>query len=185
MGLDVPCGRTRRLRDFACCGETWTRLADEAARGEHAAPDNTPREAETVAAYAELATTILDPVEAHFGPITLTYGFAGPALTREIDGRIYPALDQHAGHERTAKGKVICERGGAAVDFFCEGVSSADVARWIVAELPFDRLYFYGADRPLHVSVGPQRAGQVTLMLPGPSGRRVPRVVRGTARIPG
>ena len=41
--------------------------------------------------------------------------------------------------------------------------------------LPFDRLYFYGADRPVHVSVGPEEARAVVSMLLGPSGRRVPQ----------
>jgi hypothetical protein len=36
-----------------------------------------------------------------------------------------------------------------------------DVARFIVERLPFDRLYIYGSDRPLHVSVGPQQAGAI------------------------
>ena len=35
-----------------------------------------------------------------------------------------------------------------------------EVADWIIENLPFDRLYFYGSDRPIHVSFGPsnQRA---------------------------
>lgn len=42
----------------------------------------------------------------------------------------------------------------------------------------FDRLYFHGSDRPLHVSVGPDATRQIVRMERGPSGRRVPRVVR-------
>jgi hypothetical protein len=44
-----------------------------------------------------------------------------------------------------------------------------------VANLPFDRLYFYGDDRPLHLSYGPENARAAFAMLPGPGGRRVPR----------
>jgi hypothetical protein len=46
----------------------------------------------------------------------------------------------------------------------------------VAARLPFDRLYFYGTDRPIHVSVGPEEARGVVSMLQGPSGRRVPNV---------
>ncbi len=52
-----------------------------------------------------------------------------------------------------------------------------EVAQWIVANTPFDRLYFYGDDRPIHVSHGPNRDRQIVLMVAGKSGRLVPRVV--------
>jgi hypothetical protein len=42
----------------------------------------------------------------------------------------------------------------------------------------FDRLYFYGEDRPLHVSVGPDESRAITAMLPSASGRRVPRQIK-------
>jgi hypothetical protein len=51
------------------------------------------------------------------------------------------------------------------------------LAQWIVANTPFDRLYFYGDDRPIHVSHGPNRDRQIVLMVEGKSGRLVPRVV--------
>ena len=50
------------------------------------------------------------------------------------------------------------------------------VARWIVANTPFDRLYFSGDDLPLHVSYGPEQARQVVVMVAGPSGWLLPRV---------
>jgi hypothetical protein len=46
----------------------------------------------------------------YFGMIELTYGFCSPQLAGHIPGRIAPALDQHAAHERNAKGKVVCSR---------------------------------------------------------------------------
>lgn len=52
-----------------------------------------------------------------------------------------------------------------------------EVAQWIVENTPFDRLYFYGADKPLHVSVGPEQSRAIVLMLPGKSGRLVPKVL--------
>ena len=36
-------------------------------------------------------------------------------------------------------------------------VKSLTVAKHIVKELPYDRLYFYGTDRPIHVSYGPSK----------------------------
>ena len=39
-----------------------------------------------------------------------------------------------------------------------------EVAQWIVAHTPFDRLYFYGDDLPIHVSFGPNHDRQVVLM---------------------
>ena len=50
-----------------------------------------------------------------------------------------------------------------------------DVAEWIMTTLPFDRLYFYEADRPLHVSFGPNNSREAIEMRRQPSGRRVPR----------
>jgi len=52
-----------------------------------------------------------------------------------------------------------------------------EVARWVAMHTPFDRLYFYGRDLPIHVSFGPQHSRQVVRMLPGKGGRLVPRVV--------
>jgi hypothetical protein len=50
-----------------------------------------------------------------------------------------------------------------------------------VENTPFDRLYFYGDDRPIHVSVGPDNSRQVVLMRKGKSGKLIPRgPIRGT-----
>ncbi|WP_028490071.1 hypothetical protein [Thiothrix lacustris] len=51
------------------------------------------------------------------------------------------------------------------------------MAQWIVQNTPFDRLYFYGNDKPLHVSYGEAHNRAVVLMLPGKSGRLVPKVM--------
>ena len=57
-----------------------------------------------------------------FGAIKLTYGFASPALTRQIKGRIDPKIDQHASCEVTTRGAPVCPRFGAAVDFLVESI---------------------------------------------------------------
>lgn len=70
-----------------------------------------------------------------------------------------------------------CERRGAAVDFIVEHEIMLEVARWIVANLPFDRLYFYGDELPVRVSFGPEQTRRVVRMVVGRAGRLVPRVV--------
>ena len=52
-----------------------------------------------------------------------------------------------------------------------------EVARWVVANTPFDRLYFYGPDLPIHVSYGPDHSRQVVRMVAGKTGRLIPKRV--------
>lgn len=162
--LDEPCGANFILRDLVEAGETWRRTR----------VPNVPTQAATIAAMQRLARDILDPVVAEFGPIQITYGFASLALTRLIPGRIDPTRDQHAGHELRPDGAPICRRLGQAVDFCIKGTNSGTVAAWVAQRLPFDRMYFYGAGSPLHVSAGPDETRAVITMLQGVSGRRVP-----------
>ena len=172
--LRDPCGIHFTYRDFVRCGETWQRLEREAP----GSVPNLPEQPETYAAMGELCEKILDPVVWAFEqPVALTYAFASPELTRHIPGRINPARDQHASHELNARGTPICSRLGFAVDFHIRGISTADVALFIADGTEFDRLYYYGEDRPLHVSIGPERKGQIVQMIAGPSGKVVPRVI--------
>ena len=148
--LDEKCGLNFRFRDFIECGETQQRLN----------LSNLPSSPDTYNALFQLATQILDPVIDYFGGINLTYGFCSGELSKHIKERVEPSLDQHASHEKKKNGKLICERLGAACDFIVEDEDMREVADWIIENLPYDRLYFYGSDRPLHVSFGPsnQRA---------------------------
>ena len=167
-GLDEPCGEFFTYRDFVECGETWHRTLIE----------NLPKQPDTFTALYALASNVLDPVIDYFGMVKLTYGFASAALTKTIEGRIAPNLDQHAGHEVNRRGKPICARLGAAVDFIVEDEDMVEVAKWITQNIPFDRLYVYGPDRPLHVSYGPERTAQVVIMQPLEHGnRRVPKAL--------
>jgi len=50
-----------------------------------------------------------------------------------------------------------------------------EVSDWIIANLPFDRLYFYADDRPIHLSFGPQNARAAYKMQKTASGAVVPR----------
>ncbi|WP_342450221.1 DNA phosphorothioation-associated putative methyltransferase [Thiorhodococcus minor] len=165
--LDDPCGRFLTFRQLIACGETQasTGLA------------NLPKQPESYHALLELAEQVLDPVIDYFGMIRLTYGFCSPELARKIPGRIDPKRDQHAAHEVNRLGNRVCERLGAAVDFLVEDESMLEVAQWILASTPFDRLYFYGDDLPIHVSYGPSQDRQIVHMVAGKGGRLVPRVV--------
>jgi hypothetical protein len=163
--LDEPCGANFTFRQLIECGETWerTRLP------------NIPKEAESFTALVELARCILDPVVDYFGMIELTYGFCSPMLAKHIPARIAPVLDQHAAHEKKRGGANVCSRLGAAVDFYVADEDMEEIANWIIENLPFDRLYFYGRDRPIHVSYGPEQSRAAYRMEIGKSGMRVPR----------
>jgi DNA phosphorothioation-associated putative methyltransferase len=170
--LDTACGRHFTYRDFVECGETRA----------SAGFLNRPRQPDTYTALRDLACFVLDPVIEYFGMIELTYGFCSAELGRAIPGRIAPKLDQHAGHELTGTGRPICERLGAACDFLVTDEDMEQVALWLAANTPFDRLYFYGKDRPIHVSYSATPARQFVRMKANKSGVRIPRVDK-TVRI--
>lgn len=167
MSLDDCCGSYLTFRDLICCGETQqlTGIA------------NKPVEMRTYQALEVLAKRVLDPVIKEFGPISITFGFCSAELAAKIPGRIAPKLDQHAAYEKNKQGRTICERGGAAVDFIVTDQSMLHVSKWIVENTAFDRLYFYGDEKPVHVSVGPEAKREIVLMMERPNGRRIPNVV--------
>lgn len=168
MAANVP-SSPRAIREFVECGDAY----------ETSGVDNTPTNPESVTAIQDLRDAILDPVIAHFGQINLTSGFRSAHLLRYIKRRAAPRLDQHCAHETNSKGKLICPRGGFAVDFYHETVDSLTIAKWITQQLPFDRLYFYGRHRPLHVSYGPDHSREIVVMHYHEELRRyIPRVVK-------
>ena len=138
------------LEDFLYCSETWKKSP----------VPNIPQREETVDAIISLARNILDPLADNFGKVELSYGFAGAILIKTIKARIAPKIDQHAGHEINSRGNRICQRDGFAVDLFVPNVKSLEVAKYIVKELPYDRLYYYGTDSPIHVSYGPEQKSE-------------------------
>ncbi|WP_237706375.1 DNA phosphorothioation-associated putative methyltransferase [Methylibium petroleiphilum] len=163
--LDEACGATLSYRSFIECGETQARLR----------LPNTPLNPESYNALYDLAVKLLDPIVEYFGAIRLTYGFCSPGLGAHIKRRVAPDLDQHAAHELNRRGQPLCERGGAACDFIVDDENMEEVADWIVENLPFDRLYYYGKDRPIHLSYSPTELGEAIELRAGPSGRLVPR----------
>lgn len=172
--LDERCGANLTYRQLIECGDTQRRLG----------LPNIPIRPQTYNALHGLCVNLLDPLIDYFGAIRLTYGFASPGLTKHIAGSVAPGLDQHACCELTAKGTPVCTRGGAACDFIVEDEDMRAVADWITANLPFDRLYFYGPDRPLHLSFSSNPAAEAFAMVRGPSGRLMPRPLRTAPKVP-
>jgi DNA phosphorothioation-associated putative methyltransferase len=164
--LDAPCGHYLTYRHLIECGETQqrTRFA------------NLPKDPDTYTALYELAINVLDPIIEYFGSIKLTYGFCSPDLSRAISGGIAPNLDQHAAHEKNRKGSYVCHRLGAAADFIVEDENMREVVDWTYQNVSFDRLYFYGANRPIHISFSPDPQREVIELVPTTGKKSVPRV---------
>jgi len=168
--LDDRCSEHFTYRQLIECGDTWQET--------HVA--NVPSQPETFAAITDLSRMILEPVVEYFGGIRLTYGFCSRHLAKLIHaGRrgIEPRIDQHASHELNTKGDRICMRGGAAVDFVVDDENMREVADWIATNLPFDRLYYYGPSRPIHVSYGSQQS-RTYIDIEERDGRRLPKRAR-------
>ena len=91
---------------------------------------------------------------------------------KNIEKNVTSKLDQHSGYECNRFGKPICDRLGIAIDFIVEDENMFEVAQWIAANCEFDRIHFYGNDRPLHVSVGHENSKQVALMFVRESSKR-------------
>lgn len=155
-------GQYLTLQEFCTCSHTYRRYA--------AHIDPWPRHPkETIPAIERLCQQIIDPVIDQFGRdrLQLTYGFCSIDLKRWLaqtdpatgkkNGRVAPSRDQHMAHELNRNGRYYCDRLGAACDFRIADLPSHVLVEWIVNQpLPFDSLYFYGPDRPIHISYGPQ-----------------------------
>ena len=142
--------------------------------------NNTPQSAETIRSLEKLVAEVLIPVENQFGSLQITYGFTSAELTKYIaknsPAGIAPKLDQHASCEVNSKNNHYCKRKGAACDFVVDSNRNTMhlVAEWINENLSIDRIYFYGADRPIHISVGPDNSKFIQIMGTSTTGKRVP-----------
>lgn len=158
----VQLGKYLTLEEFCTCSQTYNKYADQI----NPFPQNLE---DTILAIQDLNQFILNPIVEYFGidKFKLTYGFCSKDLKKYLDkkdpetgnknGRVAPELDQHMAHEVNKNGNYYCKRLGAACDFIIIGEDSDRVVDWILAEkLPFDSIYYYGADRPIHISYGPQ-----------------------------
>ncbi|MBV9385359.1 MAG: hypothetical protein JOZ78_02910 [Chroococcidiopsidaceae cyanobacterium CP_BM_ER_R8_30] len=151
-------GKYLTLQEFCTCTQTYRNYADQI--------DPYPKNLEeTIPSLEVLCQHILDPVIDYFGKdrFQLTYGFCSKDLKRFLSqkdpetgikhGRVDPSCDQHMAHEKNRNGKYYCDHLGAACDFRIVGMEGDRLVEWILEqELPFDSLYYYGSDRPIHVS---------------------------------
>ncbi len=141
--------------------------------------NNFPDE-QSISAISDLCSNILLPIQNKFGEVFVTYGFTSHTLLKEIKklnpSHIAPKLDQHASYEKNSRGKIICGRGGAACDIVVTGFESNmyEIAKWAAENLPFDRMYLYGKDRPIHLSNGPDQSRFIQTMNTRNDGRRIP-----------
>lgn len=160
MVRDLDLGKYLTLGDFCECTDTYKAFADSI--------DPLPQSPRSLESLRFLAEHLLDPLIDHYGldAFQLTYGFCSSDLRRKLTstnpatgkpfGRVAPSIDQHVAEELGSSGRAVCKRGGAAADFRIKGISSRTVISWILdSALPFDRLYFYGDDRAIHLSYGP------------------------------
>jgi hypothetical protein len=129
-------------------------------------------------ALHQLCENLLGPIEKQFGKITITYGFTSFELLKYIKknspGDMAPELDQHAAFELNSRSNRICKRDGAACDIFVAGYENQMhiIAQYVINELPFDRLYFYGSDRPIHISFGPDQSRYLHVKQRDENGKR-------------
>jgi hypothetical protein len=150
----VTISRYISLEKFCTISQTYQRYSQDI--------DPYPWQPESIEAIASLFTHLLDPIIDHFGSkrFILTYGFCSVDLKKFLEkGRNQTCckIDQHCAHEVNSRGRLICDRLGAAADFRIAGMNSSRLVHWIgEAHLPFDSLYYYGCNRSIHISYGPQ-----------------------------
>ena len=139
---------------------------------------NEPESPSSKIALEKLVLEILLPIYRKYPKLNITYGFTSAILKRHIAKHsprgTAPNLDQHASCELNNAQNAICDRGGAACDFIVPDVSSSELVRFIVEHLNYDRIYYYGNNRPLHVSNAETPNKHLQLMAESENGRRYP-----------
>ena len=158
----IKLGNYLTLKEFCTCTNTFQKYSDNI----NPYPQNIE---ETLPVLSKLFENIIDPIIEHYGKdnFRLTYGFCSidlkkylakkDPLTGEKNGRVAPQLDQHMALEVNSKNNYFCSRGGASCDFYIQNQPSDIVIDWIIEQaLPFDSLYFYGSQKPIHISYGPE-----------------------------
>ncbi|EKV02160.1 hypothetical protein Lepto7375DRAFT_4371 [Leptolyngbya sp. PCC 7375] len=162
----IRLGRYLTLEEFCTCTQTYRRWSDSI----EPFPKNLE---ETIPAVQALCNYIIDPVIDQYGQtqFELTYGFCSSDLKRFLaqkdpltglkNGKSTPSVDQHMACEKNRHGRYYCDRLGAACDFRIVDLDSNALVEWILGQaLPFDSLYYYGPNRPIHISYGPQHKRQ-------------------------
>ncbi|GBE95704.1 hypothetical protein NCWK1_5492 [Nostoc cycadae WK-1] len=115
-----------------------------------------PENSESLGSLETLNQLIITPVINKFGAenFKLTYGFCSKNLLKFLNrekSRICVKVDQHMSYEINSRGNYYCKHLGAACDFVITGIDSRKVISYLKT-LNFDSIYYYGADRPIHVS---------------------------------
>lgn len=140
--------------------------------------DNTPSQA-SAQMLQKLVKELLEPLNT-LGDVSITYGFVGYELNKHVQKYspkgTCPTIDQHACYETNQRERTICERAGAACDILIKGYEHRmhHIVQYIVEHLSYDRIYFYGKDRPIHISVAPENSFQLQIMEESSKGRRYP-----------
>jgi hypothetical protein len=161
-----PISKYLTLVEFCTCTNTYKLFAQKI--------NPYPQQEESIQAIKNLNQYLIDPIIEHFGweNFQLTYGFCSPDLKKYLQrknektgqkyGRVEPSRDQHMACEKNTKGNYYCSRLGAACDFFIINQTSDLVLTWIIKQqLPYDRIYYYGKTRPIHISYGPENTGYI------------------------
>ncbi len=158
---NIKLGKYLTLTEFCTCTQTYQKYSEKI--------NPYPTSQASIQALQDLNYWILDPIIDYFSrdKFKLTYGFCSNDLRLFLEkkdpitgiknGRVAPMLDQHIAHEVKKNGDYYCKRLGASCDFLIVDIGSDGLVSWILEQrLPFDSLYFYGQDRPIHISYGPQ-----------------------------
>lgn len=171
INLSLKLGQYLTLKDFCTCTQTYQKYQDKI--------DPLPKSLETFQALQDLNQWIIDPIIYYFtlDKFRLTYGFCSPDLKKFLNqkdaktglknGRIDPSRDQHLAHELNRNHQYYCQRLGASCDFYIQETPSDQVVDWILQQqLPFDSLYYYGSDRPIHISYGKEHKRDIWTFTP-------------------
>lgn len=171
----VCCTTPIQLENLCAAGATAQAFSDV---------DNTPKSQDSTDALNALISNILEPIRTHYGQLTITHGFTSQALINKVPRGIAKRLDQHCAHEKNSRGQRICSRGGASADIYVERITAWELVEFIQSNLPFDRIYIYGKDSPIHISHNSlQLASQIIVMKPNSKGKKIPQVLRQEASI--
>lgn len=137
------------IHELCTCSDTYRKY-------EHLIKNPYPENPQSTVALVYLISEIIQPTINKFGldNFKFTYGFCSKDLlkfVRQQKSRICPEVDQHMAHERNSKGNYYCKHLGAACDFAIAGVDSRKVISYLKT-LNYDSIYYYGVNRPIHVS---------------------------------
>lgn len=142
--------------------------------------DNSPQEVESKDLLLMLLENILLPINKQFGSVKVTYGFVSADLNRYIQksssAGTCPSIDQHSASELNLSNNKICKRHGLACDFIVSGyeIKMDQIMNFIVNNLDFDKIYYYGKDKTLHVSISNVSEKHLQIMNVSEKGRRIP-----------